>query len=394
MSDDEEYRALSATLSAFYNFHSYQTSQVLKPKTIKYNSLSKSERELLEWFPGYLSDLEAVIGLNKQVTQQLALSVAEEWGAPTNPELWAQATDKEFDKVKSTLLQISKEWTDEGKLERQITYQKIIDELVQLYPIEIERQNIKILNPGCGLGRLVMELVKLGFWTQGNEFSYHMLLTSNFILNRCSFINHYSIFPYLHKSSHLVKRNFQLRPSYFPDTNPTIIHELLQKNPKIPYDELMSMTAGSFTDLYGPDNLQVSDTYTEDALANEFRSTNKENFDVLVTCFFIDTASNIIDYLKTIYYCLKKDGIWINFGPLLWHFEDDASMQYIDRDGEKVPTVMQGLELSRDDLIELIKKMGFKFEKHESNIKTTYCGDQKSLGSFMYDCEYWVCKKI
>ncbi|KAK6453792.1 putative trehalase [Scheffersomyces xylosifermentans] len=395
MSEDiEEFKALTSTLSAFYNYHNWETEQLIKPRRIKYGSLSQEEKELVPFYPKHTEHMLMCIGMNQQFTQSLATNIAQDWGVSPNPSDWEPATNNEYDKVRSTLLQVSKEWSDDGKKERAISYDKIVNELVEMYPDESTRQNIKILNPGCGLGRLVMELIVKGFWCQGNEFSYHMLLTSNFVLNHCKFAHSYSIFPYLSKSSHVVKRLNQIRPVSMPDLNPTLIHELSAKNPHIPYEDLMSMTAGSFTDLYGPDNLEVSDTYTQDAVANEFRSTNKENFDVLVTSFFIDTASNVIDYLKTIHYCLKTGGVWINFGPLLWHFEDDYSTKFITRDGHKVQTIMKGLELTREDLIELIEKVGFKFEKHESDIESTYCGDIKALGSFVYKCEYWVCRKV
>ena len=39
-------------------------------------------------------------------------------------------------------------------------------------------------------------------------------------------------------------------------------------------------------------------------------------WDAVVTCFFIDTAKNIVDYLETIYKILKKGGVWINAGKL------------------------------------------------------------------------------
>lgn len=41
----------------------------------------------------------------------------------------------------------------------------------------------KVLAPGSGLGRLVLEFVEAGFGCQGNEVSYFMLYGSNFILN-------------------------------------------------------------------------------------------------------------------------------------------------------------------------------------------------------------------
>ncbi|ODV80273.1 putative trehalase [Suhomyces tanzawaensis NRRL Y-17324] len=395
--DIEEYKALTSTLLAFYNFHKWEFEQLIKTRTIKYNSLTAEERELIPWYLQHIEDLKQCIGINQEFTQNLAIAISKDWGVSPDPSGWEPATTNEYDKVRSTLLQFAREWSSDGVPEITVSHFKIIEELEQIYPNLEERQNVKILNPGCGLGRLVLELVKKGFWCQGNEFSYHMLLASNFILNHCTFAHNYSIFPYLHKASHLVKRLNQIRPVTIPDCSPTEIHELSTKNPTIPYQELMSMTAGSFVDLYGPENLTELDTYSKDPIANDFRTTNENNFDVLVTTFFLDTASNIIDYLKTFHYCLKPGGTWINFGPLLWHFEDDQNMLYIQRrDGDtyqKVPSIMTGLELSRDDLIALIEKMGFDFEKRESGIETSYSGDIKALGSFVYKCEYWVCKK-
>ena len=54
---------------------------------------------------------------------------------------------------------------------------------------------------------------------------------------------------------------------------------------------------------------------------------------------------------------------------------------------EKIMSLYQiskGLELSREDLLELIKNMGFDFVKHESDIESTYCKDIKLLGSFVF----------
>lgn len=33
-----------------------------------------------------------------------------------------------------------------------------------------------------------------------------------------------------------------------------------------------------------------------------------------VTCFFLDTARNVVEYLETIYGLLKPGGLWINCG--------------------------------------------------------------------------------
>ncbi|CAK7899828.1 carnosine N-methyltransferase [[Candida] anglica] len=397
--DLEEYKALTSTLSSFYHYGRWAHNELISPRRVKISSLTEQDLKLIPWYPKHIDDLEQCLRMNEDFTRTLALTIAQDWGAPTDPSQWASCTPQDFEKVRSILLQLSREWSDDGEVERQISFTKIIDQVCKLYPDLPTRQKCKILVPGCGTGRLVFELVKQGFWCQGNEFSYHMLLASNYVLNHSFVAHNHSIFPFIHKFSHLTKRVNQLRPITIPNINPGEIAQLEQSMPEIPYCELMSMAAGSFVDLYGPENMgEVSDTYSEDAQANEFRTENAANFDVVVTCFFLDTSLNIIDYIKTISHSLKPGAVWINFGPLLWHFEDDGNMSYIKRlsaDGKRdiVPTARKGLELSRDDLLSLVEKMGFVFEKHESGISTPYCSDPRSLGGFEYKCEFWVARK-
>ena len=39
----------------------------------------------------------------------------------------------------------------------------------------------------------------------------------------------------------------------------------------------------------------------------------------IATCFFIDTATNIYEYIITIQNLLRSGGVWINLGPVQWH---------------------------------------------------------------------------
>lgn len=43
---------------------------------------------------------------------------------------------------------------------------------------------VSVLIPGAGLGRLAWEIARLGYSCQGNEWSFFMLFSSNFVLNR------------------------------------------------------------------------------------------------------------------------------------------------------------------------------------------------------------------
>ena len=61
----------------------------------------------------------------------------------------------------------------------------------------------------------------------------------------------------------------------------------------------MSMVAGEFLHVY---------------------RNNQNKWDAVATCFFLDTANNILDYIDLIKSILKVDGIWVNMGPLEYHY--------------------------------------------------------------------------
>ena len=42
-----------------------------------------------------------------------------------------------------------------------------------------------------------------------------------------------------------------------------------------------------------------------------------DSWDCVATCFFIDTAHNVIEYVETIWKILKPGGVWINLGESL-----------------------------------------------------------------------------
>ena len=56
-------------------------------------------------------------------------------------------------------------------------------------------------------------------------------------------------------------------------------------------------------------------------------------------------------YLRIIYDLLDDDGIWINVGPLLWHFENSTTLS---KRGEG------SVELSLDEVKDLARMVGFE----------------------------------
>lgn len=394
----DEWRALLATLAAFYNFQRWLYEEIVKPRVVRLGCMSDEERQLLPWYERHTRDLAEAVAINAEFCRGLATVAAGQWGVDTDPSLWAEPSGLDFDKVRSTLLQFGREWSSEGAPERLVSYGKIIAEATNRFPDVAKRPQVNVLVPGCSLGRLVYEFVHHGFRCQGNEHSYHMLLASNYVLNSCQFANEHSVLPYIYKASHTVNRRLQLRPVTVPEVSARDVHEI-QSQISEDVSDLMSMAAGSFTELYGPEEIQPTDPQETPGEAIEFRRPVRGAFDMVCTCFFLDTAANVIDYLKTIRHCLKDDGVWINFGPLLWHFEDDASVEYTTRvlvagePPQRVASTRKGMELSREDLLLLMEDMGFILEKHESGIKSGYSGDPRAMGGYEYQCEYWVARK-
>lgn len=94
-----------------------------------------------------------------------------------------------------------------------------------------------VLLPGCGLSRLCCEVAHLGYHAQGNEFSYHMLLTSAFVLNEFHVPNQYTIYPWMHSNCNHRSDADQLRPVGLPDVPPSQL---------VPGPDLLSMCAGDF----------------------------------------------------------------------------------------------------------------------------------------------------
>ncbi|KAL4248632.1 Carnosine N-methyltransferase [Abortiporus biennis] len=268
-------------------------------------------------------------------------------------------TEFDMDKLRSTIKQFVRDWSEEGKAERDVCYEPMKKALLEHFsdiPQE-ERGNFRVLVPGAGLGRLAWDIANLGFACQGNEFSHYMLLASFFILNRTSDINQYTIYPYVHSFSNVRDKEGALRAVKFPDVNPS----------SLPSGSNFSLVAGDFEEIYG-----TLDHDEDEPQAGEW--------DAVLTCFFIDTAKNIVNYLRIIHRILSPGGVWINLGPLLWHFENNSSND---------PSV----ELNLDEVKELARKIGFEIS-NETTIDTTYTNNSQSMLGYVYHTAFWTAKKI
>ncbi len=84
-------------------------------------------------------------------------------------------------------------------------YDPIKEEVHSYFPEPMKNggERVSILHPGCGMGRLVFDFAVEGYKSQGNEFTYFMLLASNWILNHTTHKEQFEVYPFLHCFSNL-----------------------------------------------------------------------------------------------------------------------------------------------------------------------------------------------
>lgn len=98
--------------------------------------------------------------------------------------------------------------------------------------------------------------------------------------------------------------------------------------------------------------------------------------------FDFPQAKNLADYLRTIHRILKPNGIWINLGPLLWHFENNTTKDV-------------SIELSLDEVKTLCEEVGLRIEKSSTRtVRTTYTGNGEGMLRYEYQAEFWTATKI
>ncbi|KAL6609686.1 hypothetical protein ACP70R_039655 [Stipagrostis hirtigluma subsp. patula] len=257
----------------------------------------------------------------------------------------------DVDKVRCIVRNIVRDWAQEGQKERDQCYKPILEELDRLFPDRSKQMPPSCLVPGAGLGRLALEISSLGFISQGNEFSYYMLICSSFILNHTQEANEWTIYPWIHSNCNSLSDNDQLRPVSFPDIHPSSR-----------ITEGFSMCAGDFVEVYSEESQESA-------------------WDAVVTCFFLDTAHNIVEYIEIVSKVLKDGGVWINLGPLLYHFADSYG-----------PDDDMSIELSLEDVKKVAYHYGFVMEV-EKMIETTYTANMRAMMQNRYRAAFWTMRK-
>ncbi|ETI27326.1 hypothetical protein G647_09516 [Cladophialophora carrionii CBS 160.54] len=419
LADPQERRVIFAALDSFHKYRQNAHYNTTHRRRQNLYALPASQWQMLASPPlSILDTLNAVddaLDHNADLADKIVRLGLAAFGLPEFPPKdsvmnWqGKAKANDISKAHSTIRQFYRDWSHEGfTLEVEPLLRTVISDLESyLPPFQANVGLPSLLLPGAGLGRVLFELALRGYHATGNEISYHQLLASNFILNATQHANQYQIYPFCHTFTNVISRSNQLKHHTVPDVHPgEAFSQRLAA--ALPVGE-MNMTAGDFVLSYSTPE-------------------SKDTFDGVVTVFFIDTAPNLVRYIETVRNCLRTGGIWVNVGPLLWHFDDRApgahshddeddhdhdddyreartnkgapdqpsSQHRRDSDFEDKGIAEPGsFELTDEEVLLLVSRMGFEMIKHELlPAHSGYIQDPHSLLQNRYRCSHWVARKV
>ncbi|PPR00068.1 hypothetical protein CVT24_008970 [Panaeolus cyanescens] len=345
-------------------FRSYEQYAQLSAKEVgqmrrSYNTLTRANTNLGNKI-GYskkLGRLHDVTSMNAVITNAIVGLALEEFQELETVHL-VDVGLADLGRVREALKHFIRDWSTEGEVERTRIFKPILELLKEVN--EEERGNLKVLVPGCGLGRLAWEISELGFETTANELSFFMTLAFRFLLSPTTTTtpNEHSLRPYSHWFSHQRTNDSLFRRLPFPDVVPRL-------GPKL------HLLEQDFLTIPAPPSLSWDKATPA--------SASEGGYDYIVTLFFIDTSLDVFTTMRHIYNLLRPGGIWINLGPLLWTGGGQAKV-----------------ELSLDEVLKAAEEIGF-FISNETEgptarrtVECEYTGDRNAMMRWIYRAEFWV----
>lgn len=377
-SDAQEQRHHDEVVASMRHYYMFYRRTVVKRMQKHHDMLTKSQLSMMpggmETIKSKIAAYDAALRVNQLFFDKVLLNIGEAPSALTTafdpdsvnkPAIalgsW-QIPHHHASKLSGTLHAVSRDWTHDGRKERDEAYIPLLSNLRESLPI-----GARVLVPGSGLARLMCEISAAGYKAQGNDFDLFMLFTANYLLNGISRDHNVMIQPWVHNLCNNLSHEDALRQVAVPDESAV---ELLAKSTMEEEQARdMSMCAGEFISGY---------------------ADCPDQWDGFVSCFFIDTAPNILEYIEMIYDLLAPGGVWINIGPLMYHWADEYSELGASNLDERYH---QSLELSWDEIKHAMQVKGFILEKEESDIECHYSLNEKSMKRTQYRCLFFSARK-
>ncbi|KAL9185124.1 hypothetical protein ACHAXT_002901 [Thalassiosira profunda] len=218
-----------------------------------------------------------------------------------------------YDTALQVLHHTARDWTAGAAPCREATIGWIVSAIMQYAS---ENARMRVLVPGAGLGRLAYDIStcsdlcqKGEVHVEANDSSVTMIFAAQQVLEMLQRQHdnqmkvQSDIFPFLSDPQiNQIDTEKRFERDVFPDDE--AFHSYERYWERKGEQPNLAFTVGDFVSTYS-------------------QQTKQSQYDVVATSFFIDTATNIYQYVFIMKHVLDSDGespsIWVNCGPVQWH---------------------------------------------------------------------------
>lgn len=234
--------------------------------------------------------------------------------------------EQPYDEAVQIIAHLTRDWSKEGAILREEF--SWIEEQLWRYHYETIQSTESVISPilvpGAGIGRLAFDLA----FAQDKERSSDSFKSYPFAVEAMdnsivmAAAAHHLF--HIHNTGNVTDDNIpsnQGQTKIYPFVSDSLSNEVDTQrrwdSAKIPEQSVIDQLR-SVHDQHPHQRPKLS--YTVGDFVTTYSSPSKHGqYGSLVSVFFIDTATNIFEYVWTIRNSLRHEGVWINFGPVQWH---------------------------------------------------------------------------
>jgi N2227-like protein len=215
------------------------------------------------------------------------------------------AASSSYDSVRQVVAHLVRDWSELGAAIRTPLYDWCSSAITKHYNTVSSSSSGAaagpILVPGAGLGRLAWQLAAVdGYLVEALESSTVMAAAAYAMYHYHGSKPRLTIHPYAADPfSNEVDSRQRYTSCRVPDINTTTTSDMIWSS-----GGRLSYTVATF----------------------DLEAIPHQHYGAVVTCFFLDTATTLVDYIVTIQAVLKNGGLWINVGPLQWHLNSKVPL--------------------------------------------------------------------
>ena len=307
--------------------------------------------------------------------------------APANAS--AREAERLYDSARQIVGHLARDWSSDGRRARRRTHGAIARALDRRLPRACRGARggavgCRVLVPGSGLGRLAYELASaVGATVVGRESSPTMLAACAGVLRAARRRARLTLFPHLHLPwADEVSGELRFKPVDVPDARVAPPRAARARAPALLRFELATVGAA-------PPARGACDAAP---------AASPACFDAVATSYFVDAdasaaAGDVAATVRHLYATLRPDGIWVNAGPLTYHYPNAPAGAR--REAAAAPR--PGAPLTLGELLALARGVGFVVERAPRLYSTPYSGrgarERDRMRPDEHRAAFFVCRK-